>query len=458
MFKFQKNSIRNKLFFTISSLILLSLVLIYFLGFFNTKKEIQEVLDANMAKSSKLILALIYHELEEGEQDGFLNDFEENINQKILHEYENKIHIQVWRHGNLIYASSHNFEMQKPKQEGFFDTKIQNEKWRSFVLKDSQTQVAIVILEKYQIRNNLTWKILASPFIPLAISSLVILLIWLFIDKKIVALNLLSRKIAHISAAKLQKVDLDAPFEIKPLLDSINDLIARLSSSIEAERRFTDYAAHELRTPLAVIKTHVQLLIKDKSKINDDEYLEDLENSLERMIYLVNQILILSRLEAENVKIEKEKFLLSEIINSEIKLQHKAINDKKLQVNFAIKNEKPYFANKLYSEIMLRNLIDNAVKYSANAGSIDIDLSFKEEKIIFKISNIGNFIDAIQREKLFDIFYRIENSNSVAGCGLGLAITKKIIKLFAGNIEFFSEKIDNKGAINEVRLTLNVEE
>ena len=108
--------------------------------------------------------------------------------------------------------------------------------------------------------------------------------------------------------------------------------------------------------------------------------------------------------------------------------------------------------------IMLRNLIDNAVKYSANAGSIDIDLSFKEEKIIFKISNIGNFIDAIQREKLFDIFYRIENSNSVAGCGLGLAITKKIIKLFAGNIEFFSEKIDNKGAINEVRLTLNVEE
>lgn len=454
MFRFQKNSIRNKLFFTISSLILVSLVFIYFLGFFNTKKEIQEVLDANMAKNSKLVLALIYHELEEGEKNGFLNDFEENINQKILHEYENKIHIQVWQGSNLIYASNHNFEMQKPQQEGFCDIKIENENWRSFVLKDAQVQVAVVILEKYQIRNSLTWKILASPFIPLAISSLVILLIWLFIDKKIGALNLLSRKIAHLSAAKLQKVDLDAPFEIKPLLDSLNDLIARLSTSIEAERRFTDYAAHELRTPLAVIKTHVQLLIKDKSKINDDEYLGDLENSLERMIYLVNQILILSRLEAENVKIEKEKFFLSQIINNEIALQEKAISDKKLKVNFVIKNEIQYFANKLYIEIMLRNLIDNAIKYSAEAGAIEIDLSFEAGQIIFKISNEGKYIEERRQEKLFDVFYRVDNSG-VAGCGLGLAITKKIITLFSGNIEFSSKKIDENRAINQARLRLD---
>lgn len=457
MFKFQKNSIRNKLFFTISSLILLSLLLIYFLGFFNTKKEIQEVLDANMAKNSKLVLALIYHELKEGEKEGFLDDFEENINQKILHEYENKIHIQVWRNGNLTYASNHNFQIQKPQQEGFSNIKIQNENWRSFVLKDTEMQVMVVILEKYQIRNNLTWKILASPFIPLAISSLMILLIWLFIDKKIGALNLLSKEIAHISAAKLQKVDIDAPFEIKPLLDSLNDLIARLSTSIEAERRFTDYAAHELRTPLAVIKTHVQLLIKDKSKINDDEYLGDLENSLERMIYLVNQILMLSRLEVENIKIEKEKFLLSKIINNQIALQQKAISDKKLKVNFVIKNEIQYFANKLYSEIMLRNLIDNAVKYSAGEGSIDIDLSFVEGQIIFKISNIGDYIDELRVEKLFDVFYRID-SNRVAGSGLGLAITKKIINLFSGDIKFSSKKIDEKHAINEARLMLPIEE
>jgi signal transduction histidine kinase len=446
MFKLEKNSIRSKLFFSISIIIALSLLLIYLLGFFNTKKEIQSVLDANMAKNSKLVLSLIYHELEEGEQDGFLDDFEDKINKRVLHEYENKIHIQVWKNDLLIYASNHHDLIKKPTKEGFVDVKINNENWRCFTLFEKE-KITVVILEQYQIRQNLTWRIFASPFIPLLISCVMIFIIWIFIDQKIGALNILSSKIAHLSAYKLSPIKLEVPTEIKPLFDSLNDLIVRLNDSIQAERRFTDYAAHELRTPLTAVKTHIQLLIKDKSKINDSEYLDDLEKSIQRMINLVSQILLLARIEVQNAEIESEKFSLNKILHQEISQKETQINENNLTINFDESSYINYFGNKLFIEILLKNLIDNAIKYSHKSGKIEIIVKNKE----LIIRNLGNFINKENSEKLFDIFFRI-NDNNTSGSGLGLAIVKKIALLHKIKINFSSKKIDEKRALNQFEL------
>jgi two-component system sensor histidine kinase QseC len=453
MFKFERNSIRVKLFFSISGVITLSLLLIYSLGFFNTKNEIQEILDANMAKSAKLVLALIYHEIEEEEKEGFLEDFEEQINQRVLHKYESQIYIQVWHKGNLVYNSNRENHSRKPKKEGFADLLIDGRNWRQFTLFDQKKNIEIVMLEAYEIRNELMWRILASPFIPLGISTLMILLIWFFIDKKIGVLNILSNKIVQTSPNKLEVFDLNPPLEIKPLVDSLNHLILRLADSIQSERRFTDYAAHELRTPLAVIKTHVQLLIKDKKKAQDEEYLRDLEKAVERMIHLINQILILSRLEPESLDVKREDLLLNEIIIAEINNLEKDAHDKEITFNFMATNKKVYFGNKTYVEIMIRNLLDNAVKYAEFGSEIRIDLEFNNSGIAIKISNFGEFVDELQREKIFDVFYRIKSSD-VLGCGLGLAIAKKIVRLHKGKITFDSQRIDKNKALNEVKLIL----
>lgn len=453
MFRFERNSIRAKLFFSISCVIALSLLLIYSLGFFNTKNEIQEILDANMAKSAKLVLALIYHEIEEGEKEGFLEDFEEQINQRVLHKYENQIYIQVWHKGNLVYNSNHDNRFERPQKEGFADLLIDGENWRCFTLFDQKENIEIVMLEAYEIRSELMWRILASPFIPLGISTLMIFLIWFFIDKKIGTLNILSNKIARTSPNKLEVFDLNPPLEIKPLVDSLNDLILRLSDSIQSERRFTDYAAHELRTPLAVIKTHVQLLIKDKNKAQDEEYLRDLEKAVERMIRLVSQILTLSRFEPESLNLEREKFLLSEVIKTEMLLISDSAKQRNITFNFVAASEESYFGNKIYIEIMLRNLLDNAIKYAECNSEVRIDLEFLNTEIILKISNFGEFINEIERKRLFDVFYRI-NSSDIVGCGLGLAIANKIAKLHEGQITFDSQKIDENRALNEVKLVL----
>jgi two-component system sensor histidine kinase QseC len=452
MFKPERNSIRTKLFTSISLVILISLALIYSLGFFNTKNEIQEVLDANMAKSAKLVLALIYHELEEGEEDGFLNDFEDKINARILHEYEKQIHIQVWREGELVYVSDHKLSFDRPKKEGFEDLIRNGEDWRRFTLSDEESEVTIAILEKYQIRSELLWRIFASPFIPLGISSLMILLIWFFIDKKIGSLNILSKKIAQTSPNKLEPFnDLNPPLEIKPLVDSLNSLIVRLAESMQLERRFTDYAAHELRTPLAVIKTHVQLMIKDKKKAQDDEYLRDLERAVERMIHLVSQVLILVRLEPDNLDIEKEKLSLSELINGEIENFKEVILEKKITLNIHFQSQGFYLGSKTYLEIMLRNLLDNALKYSLANGEVKIDLSVRGKKTSLKISNFGDFVAEDQRQKIFDVFYRV-NSGNINGSGLGLAIVKKIAELHGAKIHFNSSKFDEKKSLNEIEV------
>ncbi len=437
----KETSIKKNLIVKLSSLILLALIISYCASFLNTAKEIREVFDADMIKSAKLIFGVVKHE-------SFVENsaiLDSELQQKFLNRYEYKIHAQAWKKGKIIFNSGENLNLARPEYEGFSDVEIGGKKWRGFAFFDKKSQIEILVLEKNSIRRELIFEIIFSLLIPLLVSFIPLFLIIISIVRtELKPLNLLAQKIEEISSETIKKFkNPHAPQELKPFLKSFNSLLSRLSDSMESERRFTDYAAHELNTPLTAIKIQAQILATNKRKEKDAEYLQDLLAGIDRATHLVDQLLTLSRLEVDNKNFATEKFCLKNLLESLTK------NQPNIEIFYEEKSENFNIeANKFYIEILLRNLLENAAKYGEKNKPIEISITKKHGEINLKISNFGEKISNEEIEKIFNNFYRTNNTQNASGCGLGLAICKKIVDLHSGKISFKSQ--DGKNLVTVV--------
>ncbi len=431
-----KRSIKTNLIAKLSGLIAIALVAIYFVSFLNTKKEISEVLDADLIKSAKLIFGVVQH-------DSFVEhsaNLDAELQQKILNQFEYKIHAQAWKKDKIIYNSGESLKLAEPDLEGFQDIVVGETKWRSFSFFDEKSQIRILVLEKGSIRNQLIREIIFSLLAPLLIFFIpLFLIIFSTVKKELEPLNLLALRIEEISGTTLKHFkNPQAPTELRPFLKSFNSLLLRLSESMDSERRFADYAAHELNTPLAAIKLQAQILASGKHPEKHAEYLKDLLAGIDRSAHLVEQLLILSRLEVDDKNFPKERFNLVEVSRALILSE-----DREVKFHCANKNNE-IKANKFYVEILIKNLFDNAIKYSFENTEIDVEILEKT----LRITSIGKEISEQEIARIFDNFYRAKNSKDHSGCGLGLSIAKKIIALHSGKI--FFESVGGKNSVRVV--------
>ncbi len=450
MTSFRKTSLKRNLIITLSSLLAVALTIVFLVGYFFARNEINKVFDANLIKSAKLISSLIEHEILEEKKSKFDLDLTGVDEQKIFHRYEYKIHSQIWNGDKLIYNSSKDYCAEKPDYQGLKDVSYDNKKWRSFVLTDQKDNATILVMEQDEIRDELTNEIIFSLFLPLMFSFvLLFLIIVLTVNKRLQPLEIMAQKIAKMSSKSLKKLNnKEAPLELEPFIASFNSLVDKVSDSMVLERRFTDYAAHELKTPLAAVKIQSQLLQKIKDPQKQIEYLQDLTDGVERMTHMVNQLLTLTRLEPENNQIQREDFSLKHLIESIIELYSKQVNNHNVTLNFESDANQDFVisANKTYIEIMVRNLIDNAIKYSPENEKVQVELQKNNRRIILAITNKGATISEAEQDKLFDNFYRanIVSHQNKQGSGLGLAIVKKIADLHEAKIIFTSRNSVNK--------------
>lgn len=451
----RKTSIKKDLIFTLSVLIAIALIAMRLVSFIYSEHHAHEAFDANLVRSAKLIFGLIKHEISDEKDLNFLTEISPALQQRIFHRYEYKLHAQAWKGGELIYNSDNLFKSPKPEHEGFGDISVDENNWRSFSFYDSQSDIRILVAEKDLVRNDLIFEIFLSFLIPLLLSlPPLFLIIAVTVNKKLNPLKNLAAKIEKMSLQTIQQLqDHDLPSELAPLVSSFNSLMARLAELIDAERNFTNYAAHELKTPLAAISVQAHLLVKNKDQELEKKYSQDLFEGINRATHLINQLLTLSRLEIDNSEIEKEVISLKDLTKSLVKNFAPKAEKKNLEIEFIceVAAEKNFIkANKTYIEIMLGNLLDNAIKYSSRDKKISILIFEKNNFLNFKISNHGEKILPEEIEKIFNNFYRVSRVNvddDPIGCGLGLAIVKKIASLHLAKVFFESE-----GGINSVEI------
>jgi signal transduction histidine kinase len=217
--------------------------------------------------------------------------------------------------------------------------------------------------------------------------------------------------------------------ELYKLSKTINDLLDRIEGAVAREKQFTADASHELRTPLAVIKGTLEVVLrKPRSQSEYEEKINYCISEVNRMNFLVDELLLLARFENQKSEVKKEVVFFNALILDAIARYSELISDKKLQVE-------TFFEEDFYTEtdpylfsIVLHNLISNAVKYSFGGGKIEINAVKNQNELIFKLQDYGVGISKTDLDKIFNPFYRSEPSEhpEVKGSGLGLSIVSRL--------------------------------
>jgi heavy metal sensor kinase len=228
------------------------------------------------------------------------------------------------------------------------------------------------------------------------------------------------------------------------LAKTMNEMITRIKKSIDYMNQFSVSAAHELKTPLTILRGEIELALH--SGITPDEYREVLQSNLDetlRLINIVDKLFFISKTDHLAVKINKEKTELNTLLLSAIESMKRIAEERNIKLNFIC--EEIIYADidaGLMSQVIY-NLIENAIKYSDSDTNVNIQLEKRiNRKIYISVSNKGEFISPELRKKIFDRFYRLESSRNrnTGGAGLGLAVVKSIVEMHGGDIEVESNQ------------------
>lgn len=216
--------------------------------------------------------------------------------------------------------------------------------------------------------------------------------------------------------------------ELFTLTSSINELLERMQEALEREKQFTADASHQLRTPLAVLKGTLEVLVRKPR--TEAEYQEKIRLSIQeidRISAAVEQLLILARLDKKNAKLTPTSVNLPIVINEVLHRYRAAIAQKSLTINSIATQDFRLTSDPYYLDLILENVITNAIKYADFATEVDISIFKEKDKIACNIKNFGVVIPPEDLEHIFNPFYRADalKHKDIKGNGLGLSIVKK---------------------------------
>ncbi len=217
--------------------------------------------------------------------------------------------------------------------------------------------------------------------------------------------------------------------ELYILAHAINELLDRIQSAFEREKQFTNDASHELRTPLSVIKGTLEVLVRKPRK--EEEYKEKIQYSISEinaMSERVDQLLMLARFDKANIALRKVQLPVISLIDNSIHRYRKLIEKKNIHIEINGDQELTVITDPFYVDMIMNNIISNAVKYSHVESTVEIYVYKENEKIIIEVRDEGGGIKEDDMQSVFNPFFRSEplNHKHITGSGLGLSIVKKV--------------------------------
>lgn len=226
-----------------------------------------------------------------------------------------------------------------------------------------------------------------------------------------------------------------SPSEFHELAESFNTMAKELSSTELLRKDFINEFSHEFKTPIVSIRGFAKVLqSKNVTEEEEQEYLQVIVAESERLTRLSQNILMLCKLENQNIVSDKTEYDISEQIRQTVVLL--ASEWEKKELNFELSmDDISYVGNKELLQQMFLNLIDNAIKFSPNQAYIFIFLKAKQSKIMFEIMDCGEGMDGETASRVFDKFYQGDVSHATSGNGIGLSIVQRVVQLHDGSIQ-----------------------
>ena len=277
-------------------------------------------------------------------------------------------------------------------------------------------------------------------------------LAWIGLKRGLAPLNRLRTAMSERRTGALTPLEApQAPVEVQPLVTSLNDYIARLSLLMETQRRFVANAAHQLRTPLTLLKTQATFGLREETTTGKDEALNAVTTSLDYLTRLTNQLLVLARAEPGTNHGARVDIDLVPIVRKLMEDFAPVALDRNIDLGIELGDAKVMVhGNPTLLRELMSNLIDNALRYSFTEGVVTVKLSALGTTVIFTVEDSGPGIPPGERDKVFERFYRVHGAIS-EGSGLGLAIVAEIVASHDGGVAL-REPESGKGLIVEVTL------
>lgn len=390
--------------------------------------ELDELLDGHLAQSAALLVA----------RDIDADDHDEQLDAPVLHRYAPKVAFQVFHEGRLVLRSPNAPQQPMvaggPRLQGFHDVQLAGARWRVFAARGAERDVQVFVGEQQRSRASILLAVMRSGVWPVAVGLPVLALaLWWAVRRGVRPLRTLGDAVARRDGADLRPLEAaDAPAEARPLLEALNTHFARIARLLERERRFTGDAAHELRTPIAAIRAQAQVAL---GAAGDTERRHALERTLEgcdRAARLVDQLLTLSRLEADAAPPAQPvdlgalaRRMLAELAPASLAKQQALSLDAEPACVVA--------GNETLLAVLLRNLVDNAVRYAPAHARIEVRVRREGDAVLLAVEDSGPGLAAEDLERLGQRFFRAAGQETV-GSGLGWSIGQRIVQAHRGTL------------------------
>ena len=465
------SSIRRRLLVSLISTIFILWLIAAFFVYQAASYEVEEIYDATLAQDSRILATLMIHEIEEdrevkdhlqmlvkelgeaviGESALFqhlLQEYQANESEKDYltlvprdlvkgHRYEAKIAFLIKGVNGKTYLRSNLPASFNEFKQGYNNFIIEDREWRMFGLKEASGQFNVQVGELLSVRQETVSEIVFNSLWPIIISLPMIgVFIWIMVGGGLKPLKIIAGNVENRDPNSLDPISTeDVPSEVVPMVESLNRLFLRVQAALENERRFTADAAHELRTPLAALKTLAQA--KSLTEGNSHKgFLEQIVRGVDRATHLLEQLLTLARMDSQSIDESptQETDLQNEVINILSSIASSAL-EKDIEISYDGPTDPVMVRG--YSpaiQILLRNIIDNAIRYTPLEGEVSVRLDELKDGVKIEVSDTGPGIPEDQQQGIYQRFRRGEDTKT-QGSGLGLAIVKRIVELHHASID-----------------------
>jgi two-component system OmpR family sensor kinase/two-component system sensor histidine kinase QseC len=334
--------------------------------------------------------------------------------------------IQIWDlFGARMYLSRPGLPMINQTVLGYADLQLRGQAWRAYGLRTAAG--VIQIAQPVRVRERLARAAALRVVIPLGLLlPIMIAFVAWTVGRGLLPLRRLTTDIQRRDARSLTPLaDDDLPSELEPLVAELNRLLARLRESFARQRDFIADAAHELRSPLTALRLQFQLLDRAPDQAAAAEAQGRLGEAIERAIHLAEQLLALARSDPQELDGAVEPVDLAAVAAEGIADSHVLAAARRIDLGLDSRAPVPVRADRESLRILVRNLVDNAVRYTPAGGAVEVRCSSSAAGALLEVLDNGPGIPPAERGRVFDRFYR-RAALQESGTGLGLAIVKAI--------------------------------
>lgn len=334
--------------------------------------------------------------------------------------------VQIWDvFGARTYLSRPGLPMINQTVLGYADLSLRGEAWRAYGLQTADG--VIQIAQPVRVREGLARAAAERVVIPLILLLPIMIgaVAWI-VSRGLLPLRFVTTEVQRRDVRSLAPLNTrNLPLEIEPLVSELNRLLDRLQRAFSVQRAFISDAAHELRSPLTALRLQLQLFDRAPDEAARAEARSRLGAAVERAIHLVEQLLALARSEPQDASPGFETVDLSAAAAEGISDAHELALSRHIDLGLDATPNLEIHGDREALRVLVRNLVDNAVRYTPPHGSVQVRCSSTPDEAVLEVTDTGPGIAPADRERVFDRFYRRAAAQE-SGTGLGLAIVKAI--------------------------------